>query len=103
MSMRDDIEKVLISEEEIQAKVKELAVRLDEEYADKNPLVICILKGSIPFFADLIKHMTIPLQIDTMSISSYGSKTTSGEVKMIKDLDKSVDGRHVIKIGRAHV
>lgn len=98
MSMHDDIERVLISEEEIQAKVKELAQKLDEEYADKNPLVICILKGSIPFFADLIKNMEIPLQIDTMSISSYGNKSTSGEVKMLKDLDKSIDGRHVIII-----
>ncbi len=98
MSMHDDIERVLISEEEIQVKVKELAKKLDEEYADKNPLVICILKGSIPFFADLIKNMEIPLQIDTMSISSYGNKSTSGEVKMLKDLDKSIDGRHVIII-----
>ncbi len=94
--MIEDIERVLISEEEIQGKVEELAKILDEEYEDKNPLMICILKGSIPFFADLMKKMTIPMQVDTMSVSSYGNKTVSGEVKMIKDLDKSIFGRHVI-------
>lgn len=98
MSMRDDLERVLITEEEINQKVKELAKILDEDYKDKNPLVLCILKGSIPFFADLIKNMEIPLEIDCMSISSYGNKTTSGEVRLIKDLDKTIDGRHVLII-----
>ena len=98
MAMIDDLERILITEEEIKAKVEELARVLDEDYKDKNPLMLCILKGSIPFFADLIKKMDIPLEVDCMSISSYGNKTTSGEVKLLKDLDKPIDGRHILII-----
>lgn len=98
MSMRDDLDRILISEEEINAKVKELAAVLDKDYEGKNPIVLCILKGSIPFFADLIKNMTIPLEIDCISISSYGNKTTSGEVRLIKDIDRTIAGRHILII-----
>ncbi|MCQ2399438.1 MAG: hypoxanthine phosphoribosyltransferase [Clostridia bacterium] len=96
--MRDDLDRILISEEEINAKVKELAAVLDKDYEGKNPIVLCILKGSIPFFADLIKNMTIPLEIDCISISSYGNKTTSGEVRLIKDIDRTIAGRHILII-----
>lgn len=95
--MKKDMEYILISEEEIKNKVKELADVLTEEYKDKNPLLVCVLKGGMPFMADLIKEMNIYLEIDFMDVSSYGSElVSSGEVKILKDLDTSVEGRHVV-------
>ena len=96
--MRNDLKCILISKEEIAAKVEELAKTLDADYKDKNPLVVCILKGSVIFFTDIIQRMTIPLEIDFMAISSYGSGTTSGVVRFVKDLDTSITNRHVLII-----
>ncbi|ASS89739.1 MAG: hypoxanthine phosphoribosyltransferase [Bacillaceae bacterium] len=97
--MIEDIEKVLISEEEIKEKVKELGAILTEEYKNKFPLAIGVLKGAMPFMADLIKHINTYLEIDFMDVSSYGNKTvSSGEVKIIKDLDTSVEGRDLLII-----
>ena len=91
------IKEVLISEEEIIEKTKELGAILAEEYQDKNPLIVGILKGALPFMADLIKQMPILLEYDMMDVSSYGTGlTSSGEVKIVKDLDVSIEGRHVI-------
>ena len=96
-SMYDDLQEILFSKEQINEKIAVLAEELDREYGDKNPVLVCILKGSTPFFADLIRAMKIPLQIDFMAISSYGAgSSSSGQVKMIKDLDKSIEGRHVL-------
>lgn len=95
--MEKDIEKVLLSEEEIAAKVRELGGILSEEYKDKNPLVICVLRGGAPFMTDLVRRMDIPLEMDFMAVSSYGASTqSSGVVRIMKDLDTSVDGRHVL-------
>lgn len=95
--MYQDLETILISKEDIQNRINEVAKQLDEEYADKNPLMVCILKGAVMFFSDLTRAMTIPLAIDFMSLSSYGAGTrSSGEVKMIKDLDGKVEGRDII-------
>lgn len=97
MTMDKAIKEVLISEEEIQKHIKELGATLSEEYHDKNPLIVGILKGALPFMADLIKQMPILLEYDMMDVSSYGTATTSsGEVKIVKDLDVSIEGRHVI-------
>ena len=97
MNMNDNIKRILISEEEIQEKIIEMGHELGEEYEDKNPLVVGILKGALPFMAGLIKAMPIFLEYDMMDVSSYGTaKTSSGEVKIVKDLDSSVDGRHVL-------
>lgn len=97
MSLHNDVEKVLVTEEEVQAKVKELGKELSELYKDKNPLLVGVLKGALPFMGDLIKAMDIYLQYDVMDVSSYGNATTSsGEVKIIKDLDTSVEGRDII-------
>ena len=97
MDMDKSIERVLLSEEEIQAKVNELGQTLAAEYKDKNPLVVGILKGALPFMADLIKATPIFLEYDMMDVSSYGTSTSSsGEVKIIKDLDSSVEGRHIL-------
>ena len=94
--MHPDIQEILISKEEIKTKVIELAKELDEDYKDKNPIMICILKGSVLFFSDIVREMTVPLEIEFMAISSYGQGATSGIVKLVKDLDCSIEGRHVI-------
>jgi len=79
--------------------VKELGAILTEEYKNKFPLAIGVLKGAMPFMADLIKHINTYLEIDFMDVSSYGNKTvSSGEVKIIKDLDTSVEGRDLLII-----
>lgn len=97
--MLEDIKEVLITEEEIARKVEEMAALLSEEYRDKNPLVICILKGAAFFMTDLIKKMPIELEMDFMDVSSYGNQAeTTGEVKIIKDLNTSVQGRHVLLV-----
>ncbi|MBV1944592.1 hypoxanthine phosphoribosyltransferase [Streptococcus parasuis] len=92
-----DIKKILVSEEEIFEKSKELGQIIAKEYADKKPLLVGILKGSIPFMAELIKHIDAHIETDYMVVSSYhGGTESSGTVKIIKDLDNSVAGRHII-------
>ena len=95
--MKQDIQEILISEEEIQQKVKELGKLLSEEYADRFPLVIGVLKGAMPFLSDLIKRVDTYLEMDFMDVSSYGNAmVSSGEVKILKDLDTSVEGRDIL-------
>ncbi|HEX6922429.1 MAG TPA: hypoxanthine phosphoribosyltransferase [Bacillales bacterium] len=95
--MREDLEDILITEEEISEKTTEFGEVLSREYEGKFPLVIGVLKGATPFMSDLIKRMPIHLEIDFMDVSSYGNSTvSSGEVKIIKDLDTSVEGRDVL-------
>ncbi|MDQ0856793.1 hypoxanthine phosphoribosyltransferase [Bacillus sp. V2I10] len=97
--MKQDIEKVLITEEEISVKVKELGKVLTEEYKDRFPLAIGVLKGAMPFMADLLKNIDTYLEMDFMDVSSYGTSTvSSGEVKILKDLDTSVEGRDILII-----
>ncbi len=97
MKMADTLEKVLYSEEDIQDKVKELSEILTEEYKDKNPVLVCILKGGVTFMADLMKEMDIFLEIDFMDVSSYGHGLEStNEVKILKDMSITVEGRHVL-------
>lgn len=97
--MKNDIEKILISEEELQEKIKELAVDLTKEYKDRFPLAIGVLKGAMPFMGDLLKRMDTYLEMDFMDVSSYGKSTvSSGEVKIVKDLDTSVEGRDILII-----
>ena len=78
MYLPNEIEKILVSEEEIKAKVRELGQILTEEYKDKNPLMLCVLKGSVVFYADLIRAMECPVEIDFIRASSYGAGTVSG-------------------------
>lgn len=97
MKLYQDLDYVMLSAEEIAEGVKKLGEQLTRDYQDKNPLFICILRGSIVFFADLIRHIDLPLQIDAMAVSSYGSATeTSGMIKMEKDLRENIKDRHVI-------
>lgn len=97
--MKEDLKEILYTEEDIQRKVAELGDVLSSEYDDKFPLVIGVLKGALPFMADLIKRVPVHLEIDFMDVSSYGnSMVSSGEVKIIKDLNTSVEGRDVLII-----
>jgi hypoxanthine phosphoribosyltransferase len=93
----DKITKVLVTEEQIDAKVAELAAQIDVQYAGKDVLLIGVLKGAVMFMADLSRAIQIPVQMDWMAVSSYGSGTvSSGVVRILKDLDADVLGRHVI-------
>lgn len=95
--MHQDIAKVLLDAETIQAKVRDLGEQLSRDYAGKNPVLICILKGAVIFTADLARHISIPAKLDFMAISSYGGGVrTSGVVRILKDLDRSIEGEHVI-------
>ncbi|WP_146553900.1 hypoxanthine phosphoribosyltransferase [Rummeliibacillus sp. SL167] len=97
--LQKDIEKVLISEEELQDKIKELGESLTIEYQDKFPLLVGVLKGAMPFMADLMKRIDSYVEIDFMDVTSYGNATvSSGEVKIVKDLNTSVEGRDIIII-----
>ena len=94
-----DLERVLVTKEEIPAKVKALGKQISADYAGKSPVVVCILKGAVMFFADLLRELDLPLDIDFMAISSYGSSTKStGVVKLVKDLDRDVNGRDVLVV-----
>lgn len=92
-----DIERVLIDRAEIQQRCAELGKQLTEDYTGKNPLVVGILKGAVPFMADIVREIDTYLELDFMDVSSYGNQTvSSGEVKIIKDLDTNVEGRDLL-------
>ncbi len=95
-----DVAEVLLSEEEIQAKVAELGARISADYGNGELTLVSVLKGSLPFMADLMRAITIPVQIDLMEVSSYGGTATesSGLVRILKDLSSSIDGRHVLVV-----
>ncbi len=95
--MSDDIDRVLISEEKLNEIVSDLGKRISEDYKDKDLLLVSVLKGSVVFMADLMRAITIPCNIDFMAVSSYGSGTkSSGVVKIIKDLDKDIEGKDLL-------
>jgi hypoxanthine phosphoribosyltransferase len=93
----DDVAEILISEEEIQRRTHELAQQISRDYEGKDLLLICVLKGGIVFLVDLMRAMTIPHAVDFMATSSYGDATeSSGVVRILKDLEKPIEGRHVL-------
>ncbi len=95
----DAIERILISEEEIQAKVRELGAQITEDYAGRRPLLVGVLKGAFVSMADLSRHIRLPLEFDFMAVSSYGAATkTSGVVRILKDLDHDLEDRDVILV-----
>lgn len=97
--MQNDIEKVLLTEEELQNRIKEIGAELEKDYKDDFPLAVGVLKGAMPFMSDLLKRIDAHLEMDFMDVSSYGNSTvSSGEVKIVKDLNTSVEGRHVLII-----
>lgn len=94
---KDEIDRVLVSNERIQARLDELAERVNQDYAGRELLLVCILKGAVAVFADMLRRITIPCQIDFMAISSYGSSTkSSGVVRIMKDLDHGIEGKDVL-------
>lgn len=96
-NMFEDIKNVILSQEDISDIVKDLGKKISEDYKGKDLLVVSILKGSVLFMADLMREITIPCNIDFMAVSSYGSGTvSSGEVKIIKDLDKPIEGKELL-------
>lgn len=98
MEVHPDIERVIVSREEIQARVNELAAQVSADYADNGQLVIVgILKGAFVFLADLARRLTVPHRVDFMALSSYGqTATTTGAVRIIMDLRVDIEGRHVL-------
>ncbi|ALX49429.1 hypoxanthine phosphoribosyltransferase [Lentibacillus amyloliquefaciens] len=97
--MHNDIEKVLISEDDIAAKCAELGEQLTNDYDGKFPLAIGVLKGALPFMSDILRHINTHLEMDFMDVSSYGGQMrSSGEVKIEKDLDTKVEGRDLLII-----
>ena len=97
VNMQADIDHWLIGRDELEKRVAELGARITEDYRGKDVLMVGILKGAVVFFSDLIRHVDIPVAIDFMAISSYGSATkSSGVVRILKDLDNAISGRHVI-------
>ena len=97
--MYNDLERILFSKEQIATRVKELGAQLSKDYAGKNPIFICILKGSVLFFSDLIKEITVPINLDFMAVSSYGASTkSSGVVRILKDLDHGIEGKDVLLV-----
>ncbi|MBN1488164.1 MAG: hypoxanthine phosphoribosyltransferase [Anaerolineae bacterium] len=98
MSLYNDVEKVLVSEEQIQQRIKELAGEMNAIYSDDNPpLLVCILKGAYMFLSDLTRHLTFRHELDFMEISSYGHSTkSSGIVRILLDLAASIENRHVV-------
>ncbi len=91
------IKEILIGEEALQNRVREIAKQIEIDYRDKDPVLIGILKGAVPFMADLLKNIHVPVRIDFMAVSSYGSSTEStGNVKILKDLDKPIRSQNVI-------
>lgn len=97
MSMNDDIRAVLVSEQQLKDKVAQLGAQISQDYAGKDLVLVSILKGAVVFMADLMRAVTIPCSIDFMVVSSYGAgTTTTGLVKIIKDLDSELSGKDVL-------
>ncbi|MGQ9711602.1 MAG: hypoxanthine phosphoribosyltransferase [Desulfotomaculales bacterium] len=97
--MRPEVESVLITADDIAARVKELGEEISRDFRGAELLVVGILKGSVVFVADLIRHLKLPIHLDFVAVSSYGTSTTSsGVVRFLKDLDESIEGRNVLVV-----
>jgi len=98
MSLHDDVEEILIDTDAIAARVVELGSQLTGAYAGRDPVLVSVLKGSLVFLADLMRAMDLPSSIDLMEVSSYAGTETSGQVRILKDLSKPIEGRDVIVV-----
>jgi hypoxanthine phosphoribosyltransferase len=95
--LHPDIESIVLSEQDIKDIVARLGAEISIDYADKNPLIVAVLRGAFVFMADLVRAVTVPCTVDFMAVSSYGTGVkSSGEVRIVKDLDTKIEGRHVI-------
>ena len=98
-AMYNDLESILYTKEQLAEAVRKLGQQITQDYQGKKPVMVCILKGASVFFVDLIREIDLPVEIDFMIVSSYGASTkSSGEVKLVKDLDRSINGRDVIVV-----
>lgn len=99
LNTADDIREILITSEAIRERTAELGAEISRDYAGKDVLLVCVLKGAMVFMADLMRHITIPVCIDTIAVSSYGAATvSSGVVRIVKDLDAPVADKHVLVV-----
>ncbi len=100
VDLQSDVAEVLVSEEQIQAKVRELGARISRDYAGRQLTLVSVLKGSLPFMADLMRAITVPVRIDLMEVSSYGGTSTesSGLVRILKDLSASIADEEVLLV-----
>ena len=94
--MKNDMQEILLNEEQIQSKVKELAAQLSKDYAGKDPVFVGVLKGVVIFFADIVRNIDIPCEIDFMSIASYSGTSSTGRTDIRKDVSVDIKGRHVV-------
>ena len=94
--MHNDIEKILLSEQQIQTRIQELGEVLTKEYADKNPVIVGVLKGVVVFYADMIRHIQVPCQMDFMWLSSYAGTDSTGKMLVRQDVTADIEGRHVL-------
>lgn len=94
--MHNDIEKILLSEQQIQTRIQELGEILTKEYADKNPVIVGVLKGVVVFYADMIRRIQVPCQMDFMWISSYAGTDSTGKMLVRQDVSADIAGRHVL-------
>ena len=94
--MENSIKQILLTEEEIQNRIRELGEILTEEYAGKNPIVVGVLKGVVVFYADMIRHIKVPCEMDFMCVSSYQGTNSTGRTMISKDLNNDIHGRHVL-------
>jgi hypoxanthine phosphoribosyltransferase len=97
--IHDDVEEILLTDAQIQARVVELGAELSRDYDGRDPVLVSVLKGSIVFLADLVRAMEISLSVDLMEVSSYGASTeSSGQVRILKDLSRPIEGREVVVV-----
>ncbi len=94
--MEKDIQEILISEEQIKTRIRELGWELTREYADKNPLIVGVLKGVVVFYADMVREIKVPCQMDFMWISSYSGTDSTGNMIVRRDVSADIQGRHVL-------
>ncbi len=95
--MHQNVEKILVSEEEIIQRCREMGQKINRDYAQKEPpLLVALLKGSVPFLAELIKHIDLDIEFDFMDVSSYAGTESTGEIKVIKDLDRPIKGAEIL-------
>lgn len=99
MGMEEDVAEVLLTEEQLRQRVAEMGAQVSQDYAGKELMIVCILKGANIFMADLVRQITIPLSYDFVAVSSYGADTkSSGVVRILKDLDESVESKHILVV-----
>jgi hypoxanthine phosphoribosyltransferase len=98
VSLHEDVEEILLDSETVASRVAELGAQIASDYAGRDPVLVSVLKGALVFLADLMRAMDLPSSIDLMEVSSYAGTETSGQVRILKDLSKPIEGRDVIVV-----